>query len=94
MVEDRPQSNAFTNTTGTIKMSIDIEKLIQNYEDVLVNYPDYSLVSFNVELAHELKQSVEHAPESNNNAHGNVVGEKTKSQQRKFATICKWVIKK
>lgn len=92
--ELRPQSDAFSNTTGTLNMSVDIAKLRYAPEESLILFPDDSLVSFKIELATELNQDVIPDPIKENNAHANVKGEKNKRIRRIFAKKAEWEILK
>lgn len=85
----RVVSAAFSNTTGTRNMSVDIDDLIKESDrdpkSCLDGYEGFGLVSFTVGLCHELEQNVRSSPTTMNEAHGDVVGHKTRSAKKKFA---------
>ena len=83
----RPASAAFKNTTNTSDMSVNIEKLLAEREDLLAKHRDrgYRLARFQARLAFSLNQTIVHTPNDESLSHGDVVGEKTTSIGRQFA---------
>jgi len=92
----RPSSAAFTNTTKTLEMSVDIEEIAREIgrspEDCLSGYPHKFIAAITTEVARDNGQVVRHLPEDENQAHGGVIGAKNKRIQRNFAKKAEWII--
>ena len=88
--EMRITSAAFRNTTDTQNMSVDIEELLGESDltpqDCLDGYEGFGLARFDVGLCHELDQIVRSSPVEGNPAHGDVIGHKTRTTMRQFAS--------
>jgi hypothetical protein len=81
----RPASAAFENTTGTLDMSVELQKLLSNPMEAKRNYPTYSLARFPIQMAKDLNQEIKHTPNTESAAHCDVVGAKNEKTKKKFA---------
>lgn len=75
---------AFTNTTGTDDMSVDLERLSSPHKAAL-NNPKYGAAKFRAGEARNQKQTVFHEPENDNDAHSTVQGRKTDAIRKAFS---------
>lgn len=73
-------------------LSVDIEKLGATPENTLNGFLNFSLVSFTAGQARLQKQKVCHDPLPKNNAHGLVVGKKTRGTCRQLRKGSSWVV--
>ena len=91
----RVSSGAFQNTSGTKSMSVSIANLVKVTPEIyLSKFPEaVAIVSITAGQVRECNQGVIHTPQDDDNAHGEVIGEKPKSFKKKMARICEWVIK-
>lgn len=76
-------SAAFTNTSDTDEMSVDLSRLTTPQATTL-NEPNYGVASFLASIARELDQEVFHSPNQDNLAHSTVKGKKTRSIRKKL----------
>ena len=89
----RPSSQAFSNTTGTDSMSVDLARLRGGPHEAIVGRPSDELVSLMAGyLGHDLHQDVEHAPVPGNPAHSSVRDAKSKSVKHHMALASTIVI--
>ena len=68
-------SQAFQNTTGTDRMSVNCERL-SSVDDTLAENPGQGVAQLSTELCVSLHQTLDHTPDDDNHAHCDVVGEK------------------
>ncbi|HVA12966.1 MAG TPA: hypothetical protein VNF99_06935 [Stellaceae bacterium] len=90
----RPSSGVFRDP----KMSVDVEPLLaqegRDWHFTLRNTPEHSLVRFAAQVAFDHQQIIQHMPEVDNNAHAEVVGQKTGAIRNAFVDAAEWVLKK
>lgn len=60
--------------------------------DYLAGHTDFALVSLTAGLARGCNQKVARDPLLDEPAHALVVGKKTRSVRKRFATECRWVV--
>lgn len=88
---------AFNNTTGTDEMSVSLgdtlESLGRDPESVVEGMTDMGLVSLSAGFVrNDEEQTVERSPNEEDEAHGDVVGEKKGSRRKRFANQAVWVV--
>lgn len=90
--EPRPSSAAFRNTKNTSGMSVNIanESTVQ---DTMSGCDGFFLVEFEVSFVRGLNQGVVRRPQTDNPAHAEVTGSKSKSIRNKFSAGSRWVIR-
>jgi len=86
----RPSSGAFTDPDLSTDSEFLLEKFGLDINFCLKNFPGYSLVRFPVEFARTNGMTVTHTPETDNPAHTEVTGKKSKALQRQFAATSVW----
>lgn len=89
--EMRPTSQAFQNTSGSDGMSVNIADET-TAEDTLRGYEGHFIVSLGVGFVRGLNQGVVRKPLTNNPAHAEVTGNKTKSVKKKLSNAAIWVV--
>jgi len=92
----RPSSAAFEDHRDGSPMSVSIKSILDRLmltpEFALEGHNDFGLVSFTVGFARKNNQGVVCAPRAHNEAHGHVIGNKTRSVRRALARTAIWVI--
>ena len=90
-------SAAFTNPSDGSGMSVTIRSALiaagGRVEDVLAGYKGFGLVSLPVASAREQNQIVIRKPLSDNPAHGEVIGRKTRGVRRALKQSAIWIVK-
>ena len=90
-------SAAFTNPSDGSGMSVTIRSALiaagGRMEDVLAGYKGFGLVSLPVGSAREQNQIVIRKPLSDNPAHGEVIGRKTRGVTRALKQSAIWIVK-
>lgn len=92
----RPSSAAFDDHPNGTPMSVVLGEEVltagRQPESVLIGHDDYCLASFTAGLARSLKQGVRRSPLSEEPAHAEVFGGKTKKVRKTLAVGSTWII--
>jgi len=92
----RPTSQAFQDHPSGTPMSVVLADVLEERGDspdkVLTGHPDFALASLTARLARACNQKVARDPLPDEPAHALVVGKKSGSVRRRFATECRWVV--
>lgn len=83
-------SGAFQNSSHTNRMSVDWMRL-STVDDTLRDYRGFGVASISAGLCLSLNQEVERAPQEENPAHCDVVGDKPKFVRHKFREMAEYL---
>jgi len=93
----RPTSAAFSNHPDGSFMSVVLGNQVMDSgrcaEDIIAGHRGFSLGQIMAKLARDYDQGVVRKPTSQEPAHAEVVGKKTKRVRKAFAKYCEWVIR-
>ena len=82
-------SQAFRNHPSGTPMSVHVKEILHEngltVESVLIDPEEYALAHFSAGAARDLEQKIVKDPREGEPAHAHVVGNKTKSTQKKFS---------
>jgi hypothetical protein len=92
----RPTSQAFCNHPNGTPMSVALAHILAQCgtgpDEVLAGHSGFALASLTTGLARECGQMVARDPLPDEPAHALVVGEKTHSVRKRFASKCRWIV--
>jgi len=92
----RISSAAFCNHPNGTPMSVVLGQMVleadRDADSVIAGHNNYCLASITAGLARELQQGITRSPLSEEPAHAEVFGNKSRSVRRRFAKEATWVI--
>lgn len=90
--ETCPSSQAFQNTSGTDRMSVNIAEET-TIEDTLRGYEDHFIVAIEAGFVRGQNQGVIRRPREDNPAHAEVTGNKTRGVRKRLSAASQWVVR-